>query len=231
MIFVYIILLVFFAMALYIPVPWGIGKIVRLHQKAKAIKGRKVYLTFDDGPGTRLTPQILTLLEEKGIKATFFLLGRNVSGKEDILEAVARQGHAIASHSYNHFNAWKVSPHKGICDIRKGWDEVNRIFQTKNKRYPYRPPNGKLTLFSLLYLWYHKVPIIFWSVDCRDTKTDFQSNIGFASERIQNDQGGVVLFHDFDRTTDGWDASVLESIKAVIETGQKMKLEFSVFKV
>lgn len=63
--------------------------------------GKVAYLTFDDGP-SKYTPQILDILRENDIKATFFITGWCIDGKEHILKQVADEGHTIALHSYSH---------------------------------------------------------------------------------------------------------------------------------
>lgn len=64
--------------------------------------GKNVYLTFDDGPTANITPQILDILKEKGVCATFFVLGVNVEKNPEIARRLAEEGHAIANHSYSH---------------------------------------------------------------------------------------------------------------------------------
>ena len=61
-----------------------------------------VYLTFDDGPDDKITPQILDVLKQEEVKATFFVLGVNVEQYPDVLIRIFNEGHAIGNHSYNH---------------------------------------------------------------------------------------------------------------------------------
>lgn len=223
----YFILLVIVIVFLYILFPWLIGRCLRLRQKKKARLQRTIYLTFDDGPGNRLTPAILKILKANNIKATFFILGRNVAGRETILKSITEDGHTVASHSFSHCNAWKVLPWKWIFDTRQGLIVLNEALSSKDKIYPFRPPCGKLNLLSLLYLWYLRIPIIFWTVDCLDTWPENRRDVDFAARRIQDDHGGIVLFHDFDRNTDRLDSYVLDALHAVIKKGQELGLSFS----
>ncbi len=64
--------------------------------------GKNVYLTFDDGPTSKITPQVLDILKEEGIKATFFVLGSKVEENPEIAKRIAAEGHAICNHTYNH---------------------------------------------------------------------------------------------------------------------------------
>ncbi len=61
-----------------------------------------VYLTFDDGPTANITPQVLDILKEKGVTATFFVLGVNVEKNPDIAKRAVSEGHVLANHSYSH---------------------------------------------------------------------------------------------------------------------------------
>lgn len=211
---------------LYIPFPWAMGRSLRKMQKRKAIRQDQLFLTFDDGPGNRLTPRILSILNENGIKATFFLLGRNIAGRESLIKAIVKDGHAVASHSYSHFHAWKILPWRSISDIKKGWKAINAVLPDNNTKYAYRPPCGKLNLFSLFFLWWNKVPVIFWSIDSLDTWPQRQRSVEYAAQKIQEDRGGIVLFHDFDRAANLVDDYVLDSLKAAIAMGKKMNLKF-----
>ena len=60
------------------------------------------YLTFDDGPSSNITPKVLDVLKEEGVKATFFVLGQNVKSHPEQLKRIYDEGHYIANHSYTH---------------------------------------------------------------------------------------------------------------------------------
>src|SRR5581483_3726501 len=64
--------------------------------------GKRVALTFDDGPNPDTTPLILDALRDRGVKATFFILGRHAEQWPDIARRVADEGHAIGNHGYYH---------------------------------------------------------------------------------------------------------------------------------
>ncbi len=227
MIFLTLVVLGGFLLLLYIPTPWVYGRVLRKMQKVKAVSANQVFLTFDDGPGNRLTPQILAILKEHNIIATFFILGRNISGREKILKRIVEEGHAIATHGFSHLHAWKVLPWRLISDIKKGWESLYNVFKGENDKYVFRPPCGKLNLLSILFLWRQKVPIVYWTIDSLDTWAIDKRDVNHAAERIRSDGGGIILFHDFDRTTNQTDDYVLDSLKAVIKAGQDMQLTFS----
>lgn len=197
---------------------------MRLMLKHKAIKCKALVLTFDDGPGSRLTPAILELLAEKKAKATFFLLGRNIVGREEIVKQIAAGGHEICSHGYDHLHYWKVSPIRAIKDIKRGWAMIDTVLNIKGGKYAFRPPYGKQNIFSLLYLWISRVPIIFWSVDLGDTWMSHVEPHKIVALAKKNG-GAMLLAHDFDRPDDSVDNLVLESVRQVVAMAQENAMQ------
>ncbi len=210
---------------LYIGVPWIHGRCLRLLLKRKAVNAKAVVLTFDDGPGNRLTPILLDLLAEHNTKATFFLLGKHIQGHEEIVRQIAEQGHEICSHGCEHMHYWRESPFKALADIKKGWQTIDTVLEVKRSKYPFRPPYGKLNIICLFYLWMHRVPIVYWTVDIGDTwsldKRDGQRMV----LQIKKTGGAVTLAHDFDRSDDSNDCFVLESIRSIITMTQQSDLQ------
>lgn len=209
---------------IYVGVPWIYTRWQRLLLKLKASKFRSLVLTFDDGPGDRLTPAILELLAKNNAKATFFLLGRNIPGREQIVREIAEQGHQIASHGYDHLHHWKVSPIRAIKDIKRGWEVIDAALRANRGKYLYRPPHGKLNLVSLLYLLLLRVPILYWTRDVGDTWLPNTRENQRASFAPLNPTGEVTLAHDFDRSDVSRDSFVLESVKSTLALAQNSQL-------
>ena len=80
---------------------------------------RIVALTFDDGPHPAYTPRILDILDRRGAKATFFMLGRNVERHPDVVRAVLARGHEIGNHSYSHPRMIFMSPSRITDEITR----------------------------------------------------------------------------------------------------------------
>jgi peptidoglycan/xylan/chitin deacetylase (PgdA/CDA1 family) len=200
---------------LYAGVPWIYGQLIRMLLDRRAKELQALVLTFDDGPGSSLTPAILNILTESKVKATFFLLGRNIAGREAIVRQIAEQGHDIFSHGYDHLHQWKVSPFRAISDIRRGWEAIDAVLGTRRLKYPFRPPNGKLNIICLLYLLVRRVPIVYWSIDSGDTwptKPDTHRVTRLAEKA----GGAVFLAHDFDRSNENSSRFVVESVRAAL---------------
>ena len=181
----------------------------------KAKEQKALVLTFDDGPGSSLTPEILNILAEGKAKATFFLLGRNIPGREAIVRQIAEQGHDICSHGYDHLNSLKVSPFRVLSDIKRGWKAIDAALGTMRKKYPFRPPNGKLNIICLLYMLIRQVPIVYWSIDSGDTWRR-QPDSRRVAMLIKKTGGAVSLAHDFDRSNENTSQFVIESVRAAL---------------
>ncbi len=209
----------------YVTIPWLYGGWQRRRLATKALISRVIVLTFDDGPGNRLTPKILKILSEQKLKASFFLLGRNIGGREEIVRRIVAEGHDMCSHGFNHLHAWKVWPWQSIRDIKKGWQAIDRALGTCKGIYPFRPPYGKLNLVTLLYLWSKGVPIIFWTADIGDTWAEERIRNRLSREWTRIQKGAVVLAHDFDRASSSVDDYVMEAVQRCIITAQESQLK------
>lgn len=76
---------------------------IKPNENAEKPKIKKVvYLTFDDGPSANVTPQMLDTLKKYNVKATFFLIGKNTVGNEEVVKRIKSEGHVIGNHSYTH---------------------------------------------------------------------------------------------------------------------------------
>ncbi len=193
--------------------------------KNKTIKSGIIALTFDDGPSDNLTPDIMDLLDKYNIKATFFLLGRNIAGRENVVRQISQRGHEICSHGFDHLNYLKISPLRSIKDIKRGWAAINNALGINKEKYLFRPPYGKLNIVSLAYLMLKKVPIIYWSIDSGDSwKT--KPNSDRLSKLIDNSLGGVTLSHDFSRREKQTEKWVLESIRLTLEKAKEKNIGF-----
>ncbi len=209
------------AIFLYWGMPWIYGKWLRLLLSLRAVRQKVLVLTFDDGPGSRLTPAILDILAEHNVKATFFLLGRNIVGREEIVRRIAAAGHEICSHGYEHINYMKVSPFRALSDIKHGWQAIDGALGKQQRIYPFRPPYGKLNLFCLLYLWARKIPVYYWTLVSSDTWPMDKRDSKRISLLTGKMGGAVALAHDFDRITDHVDNMVLDSIRLALLTAKK----------
>lgn len=206
-------------------VPLIHGRLARLMLKRKAVKSKAIVLTFDDGPGNRLTPAIMDLLDENNAKATFFPLGRNIAGREAIVRQIAEQGHEICSHGYDHLHYWKVSPFRAVADIRRGWETIDAALGTRQNVYPFRPPYGILNLVCLLYLWFRGAPIIYWTLDSGDTWPSDRRDSQRIALLAKKAGGAVTLTHDFERSDKNAETLVVDLTRSALSMAEEAGMQ------
>jgi peptidoglycan/xylan/chitin deacetylase (PgdA/CDA1 family) len=112
---------------------------------ALAAQGRPdhVALTFDDGPDPVSTPRFLDLLDELGVRATFFVLGSRVARHPRVAAETAARGHEVAVHGWAHRRQWLPGPARDAQDLRSARDLVTQV--CGNTPAWFRPPFGVLT--------------------------------------------------------------------------------------
>lgn len=149
-----------------------------------------VALTFDDGPKPRTTPRLLEGLDQRGVKATFFLIGAQVEESPDLVVQMAQSGHQLGIHTYDHVSLTELS--------RTDFDaQVDRTRQTLSGLLGYdsfllRPPYG---LVDLNVKTYAGAPIILWSVDPEDWHDrNVQREVAHIVSEVQD--GDIILMHD-----------------------------------
>lgn len=158
------------------------------------------------------------MLKKYNIKGTFFLLGQNIQGRQHIVKRIAAEGHDVFSHGQTHLNHWKASPFNTITDIHRGWNAIDSAIGIRHGKYPFRPPKGKMNLLSLMYLFFRRVPVIYWTLDIGDTRMQkVKQNSQALALSAQNAGGAVVLVHDYDRSDSSFATFILESIQGVLE--------------
>ena len=98
-------------------------KIVRLFYPnlvwKKQTVSKKLWLTFDDGPHPEVTPWILSVLNTERVKATFFLVGRQMEEFPELVSEIKKNGHLIANHSCSHKNGWIIDDNTYFQDIER----------------------------------------------------------------------------------------------------------------
>ena len=159
-------------------------------------KNRKVVaLTFDDGPNPATTNQALDTLSKYGIKATFFVLGKNVSGNEEILKRMKADGHVIGNHSWSHPVLSKLSLDEAKKQITDTEAALTKVLGSSSKLM--RPPYGAITddIRNSLDLSF-----IMWDVDSLDWKSKNEASILTEIQReVKN--GSIILMHDIHAET------------------------------
>ncbi|MFD0277695.1 polysaccharide deacetylase family protein [Kitasatospora sp. NPDC127111] len=154
---------------------------------------RVVALTIDDGPDPRYTPTVLSLLEQYGIRATFFLIGENVAEHPALVREIAARGHHIANHTWTHPDLRRLSDTQVRDELTRTSDLLNRTIGKPPTWF--RAPGGDWSTASLKVAADLGMRNMAWSVDPRDWARPGTSVI---TDRILKDvrPGAIVLNHD-----------------------------------
>lgn len=154
-----------------------------------------VALTFDDGPNSRYTKPLLDGLRERGIRASFFLVGECIDGKEDLVKQMAEDGHLIGVHCMTHKDLTKEplsDAKKEICETGEKIRAVTGVMP-EYVRPPYGSWNAKLEEAVDM------IPV-FWDVDSIDWRLKNTEKVT-AKVLKDTEDGDIILMHDEFRTS------------------------------
>jgi peptidoglycan/xylan/chitin deacetylase (PgdA/CDA1 family) len=159
---------------------------------------KMVALTFDDGPNEPYTSQILDLLEQYDVKATFFVVGKNVELYPDTAKRIADEGHVLGNHTYKH-NANHALIDDGGAEIKRAQVAIRTVSGVEP--HLYRPPHGKKSPWEAEYLKEQNLVEVTWSVQANEAHRElvFDKPV---PEEVANDilkqvkPGKIILMHD-----------------------------------
>jgi peptidoglycan/xylan/chitin deacetylase (PgdA/CDA1 family) len=152
--------------------------------------GPCVALTFDDGPDATLTPQLLTVLEDKGVHASFFVIGSKAAELPNIVAREAQDGDDVGNHSWDHPALPKLTSQAALSELTRTDDIISQIIghPPAYTRAPYGSMSPRIAALSAR-------TYVAWSVDTIDWKdTDVESITRIATSRVTS--GSIVLMHD-----------------------------------
>ena len=161
---------------------------------------RAVALTFDDGPNPDATPVVLDALADRGVKATFFILGRHAERWPDLVERVAREGHAVGNHGYFHRKLHFKSPEYVRQDLELGTAAIERASQVRPSYF--RAPHGFRSPWVTSIARSLGQRTVGWSLGVWDS--DLPGVEAIAQRTVEGAKpGSILLLHD----GDGYDPS------------------------
>ncbi|MEU7590092.1 polysaccharide deacetylase family protein [Micromonospora sp. NPDC049230] len=156
---------------------------------------RRLALTFDDGPDPRYTPQVLALLREFDVRATFCVVGENAQNHPNLIQAIVAEGHTLCNHSWHHDVGLGA---RSADAIRSDLLRTNEAIRTAVPNAPivwYRQPGGAWTYPVVTVAQQLGMTPLHWSVDPSDWELPGASKIT-ATVLTQAAPGSVVLLHD-----------------------------------
>lgn len=197
----------------------------------EAIPG-SIYLTFDDGPSKTITPYVLDILKEEGIKATFFVINHS-SSLDYLIKRASTEGHTIGLHSYSHqyYNIYQ-SVTSYFNDLEAINNKVKSI--TGKKSNVIRFPGGSSNTISARYSkgimsilaneTINRGYFVYdWNIDSNDTNKSLSSTAIYKNvvNHLNPNGANIVLMHDFENNYDS-----LNALKSIISYGKENGYRF-----
>ena len=206
-----------------------------LRDQNQSLTDKVVYLTFDDGPSQKVTQEILDILNQYGIKATFFVQGRNVAKHPEVLKQIYDAGHTIGNHSYSHNYTVIYESEDSF------WQDVNQCQEIIYQHigvYPkvFRFPGGSNSASNLNSEAFVKnistemiekgMQYFDWNIDSGDAASKsatvdvIRTN---AMVQLAKKKNAIVLFHDTDAK-----AATVKALPQIIDYYLAMGYRFDV---
>jgi peptidoglycan-N-acetylglucosamine deacetylase len=189
-----------------------------IHRERAA--GRRVALTYDDGPNPEQTPRLLDLLDRWGAKATFFLIGEWAEREPELIRETVARGHAIGNHTYTHptmpaHGAGRIREELRRC--REAVEASGESFSTVDGAALMRPPYGRRRPGTLRTMREEGYVPVTWSITCYDWRAHTTTRaISRRGKRAR--EGDIILLHDGSNEEPTADRhKSIESTEAILE--------------
>lgn len=187
---------------------------------------RKVYLTFDDGPSI-YTDEILDILAEYEVKATFFVVGEKEEKYDPMYERIVSEGHTIGMHSYSHKY---TEIYKSLDSFKKDVEDIHALIKEKAgvECFLYRFPGGSSNSIGAAYIddyiaYLNEKNIVYfdWNISSKDATgvpLSVEQIVANSTEGLENYDNAVILFHD---SSDKY--TTVQALPQIIETIMAME--------
>ncbi|MEP6550242.1 MAG: polysaccharide deacetylase family protein [Gemmatimonadales bacterium] len=188
-------------------------------------EGKVVALTFDDGPNPDATPRILDTLRDRGVRATFFVLGSHAERWPELVRRISHEGHQIGNHGYFHRKLQFKSPFYVSRDIRLGIRAIRRAGGPK-PRY-FRAPHGFRSPWTTPIALSYGERTVGWSLGVWDSdRPGVDEIVKRTLEGVS--PGSIVLLHDGDGyNPDGDRMQTADALPQIIDRLKEQGYEFA----
>ena len=175
--------------------------------------GAAVCLTFDDGPHVHNTERILRILQDEGVRATFFIEGSACERHPELVRAIVAEGHEVANHGYSHLAPNEAPLAEYVADVERGQKLLEEVVGHRVPRL-FRPPYGRISAGTFLALWRRGYGFVLWSTDSRDSFITDPDDVVANLLECPVGPGSIVLLHeDYE-----WTVEALPAVIALIRS-------------
>jgi peptidoglycan/xylan/chitin deacetylase (PgdA/CDA1 family) len=157
------------------------------------IEENHVAITFDDGPHAGNTPRLLDVLKERGVRATFFMIGKHIAAEPNLARRVSYEGHDIGNHTYTHPKLPTLANTAVEEEIRQAADEIGSVLNLRTGWF--RPPFGELRRDQFEIVEKYGMKPVLGDVSTKDWSFPGEDHIlkSFADATA----GSIIICHDF----------------------------------
>jgi len=156
-------------------------------------KGKKIALSFDDGPHPQYTPAILDVLKEYDVKACFFCIGNNIKGNEEVLRRIKEEGHLIGNHSFSHSFSFPLYSKKRMIKDLEAFERITEPILSE-KTNLFRPPFGVVNPTIAYVTNKMGYQVVGWNLRSFDTCKNKEKVWKKIDRKLS--PGSVILLHD-----------------------------------
>jgi peptidoglycan/xylan/chitin deacetylase (PgdA/CDA1 family) len=171
---------------------------------------RVVALTFDDGPNFEGSTELLDILDKYGVKATFFVIGREADQNPDVIYRMSDYGHEVGNHTYSHARLGDLSK----SDIEEGVKKTNLLISeiTGEKPKCFRPPGGTTSAALSYDIEQMGMSVVCWTINAEDyteynenfeIEENYQKIADELKEKVLSEAkpGAIILLHNGSKQT------------------------------
>lgn len=178
------------------------GAFTKQAKEISFLRPKEVVLTFDDGPMPWITRSIMDSLDAFCVKATFFSVGRMAIAYPDVVKEIIARGHTLGTHTMTHpFNMHRMAPYKAHEDIERGFAAVAAAAGTPIAPF-FRFPGLADSRDLLDYLQTRGIATFTVDVVSDDSYIHDPTRLAATTlARVEQNGGGIILFHDIKRST------------------------------
>lgn len=154
---------------------------------------KQIALTFDDGPG-EYTEQILDILKKENVQASFFLIGNNIAGKEELVKRMKEEGHIIGNHSYDHGRKFDWQSSRLMIQEIEQTNQLIEDITGEKPRY-FRPPYGVTNPNLAKAIRATEMKSVAWNVRSFDTMAKSEEKLLKRILKLAK-PNAIILLHD-----------------------------------
>ncbi|WP_162052275.1 polysaccharide deacetylase family protein [Pontibacter pamirensis] len=174
--------------------PFLLKKLMPRYTWHRAGQGKKLFLTFDDGPIPEVTSWVLEQLSKYGAKATFFCVGENLVKHPEVAQQALAQGHLLANHTHNHLKGWQTSFEEYLQNAAQCQQVLEQLQPGKQPKL-FRPPYGRISKAQAAVLR-KEYELIMWDMLTNDYDASLSPEKCLKKAIKYTQSGSIIVFHD-----------------------------------